>query len=381
MEAKFIGAGRLLAFVWCCCAPAAWGGPAEAAGEGGLRAIKLSADGKRFVFAGSEEFFTPWGFNYVGARGATAEETWHEDWERIETDFRRMRELGANVVRWHLQLETYMQTADEVRADQLARLRRLVDLAAETGLYLDLTGLGCYRLSRVPAWFDKLGEQERWGVQARFWEAIAKTCAGHPAVFCYDLMNEPVIGEPKAGEHAWLTGELGGMYFVQRICNRPAGREKTQIAGAWVEKMTDAIRRHDRNHLVTIGVIPWAQFFPGAKPIFYSPAAARRLDFVSVHVYPESGKVDAALAALDSYDIGKPIVVEEVFTLRCTREELDEFIERSGDRVQGWMGHYLGKTIAEHRAAGDIQGAIAADFLEYWRDKGEELSRPARRQE
>jgi hypothetical protein len=299
----------------------------------------------------------------------------------METDFRRMRELGANVVRWHLQLGTYMNSADEVRSDELARLRRLLDLAGKSGLYLDLTGLGCYRLSRVPAWYDELDEQPRWQVQARFWEAIAKTCAGHPAVFCYDLMNEPVIGEPKAGEPRWYTGELGGMHFVQRISNTPAGRASTEIAAAWVERMADAIRAHDPHHLITVGVIPWAQFFPGAKPVFYSPAAARRLDFVSVHVYPESGKIDAAMAALDAYDIGKPIVVEEIFTLRCTRGELDGFIDRSGGRVQGWIGHYFGKTIAEHREAGDIQGAIAADFLEYWREKGEKLARPARRQE
>ena len=81
-------------------------------------------------------------------------------------------------------------------------------LADETGLYLDLTGLGCYHKQDLPPWYDALEEAQRWEVQARFWSAIARACRGSPAVFCYDLMNEPVIGGGKPGE--WLTGELGG---------------------------------------------------------------------------------------------------------------------------------------------------------------------------
>ena len=32
-------------------------------------------------------------------------------------------------------------------------------------------------------------------MQARFWEAVAATCRNRPAVFCYDLMNEPIVTE------------------------------------------------------------------------------------------------------------------------------------------------------------------------------------------
>ena len=42
-----------------------------------------------------------------------------------------------------------------------------------------------------------LDERPRWDVQARFWEAVARACADSPAVFCYDLMNEPVVSEDK----------------------------------------------------------------------------------------------------------------------------------------------------------------------------------------
>ena len=241
--------------------------------------------------------FTPWGFNYLGEFGTVFEEYWAEKWPAIEEDFREMRKLGANVIRVHLQLPTYMAGPDQTRPEELARLRRLLDLARDQGLYLDLTGLGCYRLAQVPKWLDALSESERWATQARFWEAIAETCKGHPAVFCYDLMNEPVITAAKEGEHPWLTGEMGGFHFVQRIANQLGKRTQAEIAAAWVAQMAGAIRKADPEGLITVGVIPWAMIWPNAKPVFYAPAAAKHLDFVSVHFYPQKGKVREALTA------------------------------------------------------------------------------------
>ena len=336
-----------------------------------LSPIRIAEDGSGFIHADTGKPYRPWGFNYLGRHGELAEETWDADWERIETDFREMRRLGANVVRWHLQLATFMKSPTEVDATQLERLRRLLDLARDNGLYLDLTGLSCYRREKVPAWYDDLLEAERWQVQARFWEAIAGACAGHPAVFCYDLMNEPVVGPAQEGYHPWLAGELGGLYFVQRISNELAGRTNIEIADAWVEQLTTAIRRHDPDRLITVGVIPWAQIFPGAKPIFYATDPARHLDFVSVHFYPQTGKAAEALTALAAYDIGKPLVVEEIYPLACSVEELDEFIDGASDRVDGWVSHYFGHTPDEHRAGAEPGGPITARFLDYWQEKGQ----------
>lgn len=344
--------------------------------EPGMQRVRGSDDGKAFVLAGSGKRFAPWGFNYLGKFGQLAEEDWHTPagWNQVEDDFREMKKLGANVVRWHLQFETYMAGEDRVDPGQLARLKKLLDLARDTGLYLDLTGLGCYRLKRIPAWYDRLAEADRWKAQARFWEAIAETCAGHPAVFCYDLMNEPVVGEAKAGEPPWVGGELGGFYFVQRISNRPAGRDSKDVAEAWVKALVGAIRKHDKAGLVTVGVIPWAQVWPGAKSLFYSLQVARHLDFVSVHFYPAAGKLEKDLTALAVYDVGKPLVVEETFPLSCTIDELDRFIDGSAGRVEGWISHYFGHTVAEHRAGAEPSGKLVADFLEYWQKKGKAVN-------
>lgn len=340
----------------------------------------MAEGGKGFVTGKDARAFFPWGFNYLGVFEQLAEDDWHtpEGWSRIEKDFREMRSLGANTVRWHLQFETFMKSPDRVDPEQLTRLKRLLDLARESGLYLDLTGLNCYRRDRIPAWYDALSEKERWASQARFWEAIAKTCAGDPAVFCYDLINEPVINKPKADDHPWVTGELGGFYFVQRICNNPEGRQSPDVAAAWVKEMATAIRKHDRQTLITVGAIPWAFVWPNAKPVFYSPGAMPHLDFVSIHVYPKSGKLDQELAALSVYSLGKPIVIEETFPLTCSIPELERFMDGATNRVQGWISHYFGHTIAEHHADAKPGGKAVAVFLEFWKTKGKQLSnRPA----
>jgi hypothetical protein len=41
-------------------------------------------------------------------------------------------------------------------------------------VYLDITGLSCYRLNQIPAWYDALDEGECWEAQARWWESIAR---------------------------------------------------------------------------------------------------------------------------------------------------------------------------------------------------------------
>ena len=336
-----------------------------------LQPIAIDDSGGHFVRG--QEAFVPWGFNYVGKFGSILEEYWDEDWPRVERDFRAMQKLGANVVRLHLQVGTYMKEPTVADPGALRRLRRVLDLAQENGLYLDLTGLGCYHLDSVPEWYDGLTESERWKSQAAFWEAVAKTCSKHPAVFCYDLMNEPVIGPAKDGEHPWLLGELEGFYFVQRISHAPAGQDRNEIAAAWVEQLVQAIRKHDHDHLVTVGVIPWALPFQGAKPVFYSLQAAKHLDFVSVHFYPNANEVERALEALSAYDIGKPLVVEEVFPLSCSLEELDQFIDGAAGQVQGWISHYFGRSIQEHTEGADPFGPAVAQFLEYWQRKGTEV--------
>ena len=183
-----------------------------------LAPIRLSRDGTRFIEAGSNRPFVAWGFNYDHDRaGRLLEDYWDKEWPVVVEDFKEMKSYGANVVRIHLQTARFMSTAKRPNRAALRQLARLVTLAEETGLYLDITGLGCYHRQDVPAWYEAMTETDRWEMQARFWEAIARTCARSPAIFCYDLMNEPVLPGPGRKETDWLAGEFAGKFFVQRI--------------------------------------------------------------------------------------------------------------------------------------------------------------------
>ena len=328
-----------------------------------LPRIRVSDDGKDFVRGDDGSRVVLVGANYDhDSNSRLIEEYWHDEWETVAEDFREMKALGFDVVRIHLQVERFMKSAEEPNEAELAQLRRLVELAEETGLYLDLTGLGCYRKERVPAWYDALSEADRWTVQARFWKAVAEACERSPAVFCYDLMNEPILpGDEPSTE--WLGGELGGFWFVQRISLHLDGRTREEVAKAWIDKMAKAIRSVDDETLITVGVIPWAHVWPGAKPLFHDPKTGENLDFVAVHFYPKSGEVEKALTALAVYDVGKPIVVEEIFALSASAEETIDFIERSRPIADGWISFYWGRTIEENAASSDIAGQITANWL------------------
>lgn len=330
--------------------------------------VRPSEDRTHFVGAESGEKIVFWGVNYDHDDASRLlEDYWEEEWETVAADFREIKALGANVVRVHLQLARFMETAEQPNQANLARLGQLVKLAEETGLYLDLTGLGCYHKQDVPAWYDAMEESARWEVQARFWKAVAKVCRESPAIFCYDLMNEPILAGDKP-ETEWLAGKLGDMYFVQRITLDLAGRTQKEVAREWVKTLTSAIREVDDRHMITVGVIPWALTFKGAKPLFYAPEVGGPLDFVSVHFYPKKGEVDAALEALKVYEVGKPLVIEEMFPLACSVEELGAFIDGSREIADGWISFYWGKTIEEYEEAGDFKGALIAPWLRYFRE-------------
>ena len=356
-----------LASIWlialqCACHP----GFAQQNHSSALKEIRVSDDKTHFVRGPAAERFVVWGVNYDhDSDGRLLEDYWHDEWPTVAEDFREIKQLGANTVRVHLQLGRFMESLDRPNEASLARLAELVRLAEKTGLYLDLTGLGCYHREVVPTWYDALSEAERWTVQQRFWRAVAKVCQASPAIFCYDLMNEPILPGDQA-ETEWLAGELGGKHFVQRIALDLAGRSQTEIAKAWVGGLASAIREVDDRHLITVGEIPWALEFKGAKSVFHSPDVGGPLDFVSVHFYPKQNDVAGALAALRTYEIGKPLVIEEIFPLSCSLEEAAQFIDGSRSFADGWISFYWGETIAENRRGSELKHAVMVKWLEHF---------------
>jgi glutamate racemase len=328
-----------------------------------LPAIQVSTDGTHFVSGDSATPFRPMGFNYDhDADGRLLEDYWHTEWDRVENDFRDMQSLGANVVRIHLQFGKFMKSATEANAEELKQLQRLLTLAEETKLYLDLTGLGCYHKKDVPAWYDALDEQARWNAQQVFWEAVATVCSESSAVFCYDLMNEPVIGGDKAGSD-WLGPAFAGKHFVQFVAKSTNGRTRPEAAKQWIDQMVNAVRQHDKKHLITVGFVDWSLDRPGLTSGFDPLKVAEKLDFLAVHIYPAAGKVDEALETLKGFQIGKPVIVEETFPLKCSHDEMKAFIDRSGDQADGWISFFWGKMPDEYQPTTSVGDAIISQWL------------------
>jgi hypothetical protein len=336
-----------------------------------LERIRVSDDRRGFVLEKSQEKFVPWGFNYDhDEKGRLIEDYWEAEWDKVVEDFAEMRDLGANVVRVHLQVARFLRAAGEPDQKALERLKKLVALAEERRVYLDLTGLGCYHKQDVPAWYDELSEEGRWNAQAVFWEAIARTCATSPAVFCYDLMNEPVVPGGRRAARDWLGPPFGGKHFVQVITLDQRDRPRPEIAQAWINRLAAAVRKHDPQRLVTVGMVDWSLDRPGLTSGFVPEKVAGDLDFLCVHLYPQKGKVDEALKTLQGFSIGKPVVIEETFPLAAPLPEFEEFMERSRTSAAGWIGFYWGKTLEECRKSGEIGDALVRAWLEYFVRRG-----------
>jgi hypothetical protein len=341
---------------------------------GQLEWIVVAPDGKGFVTDVSGTPFVPWGFNYDhDEAGRLIEDYWDTQFPKIEADFAEMKALGANIVRIHLQFAKFMTSASEPNRAALDRLHRLVKLAEAESLYLDLTGLGCYHKKDVPDWYDRLSESERWRAQGRFWAAVAQCCKDSPAIFCYDLMNEPVVPGGPGRRDDWLGPPFAGKHFVQFITLETKGRPRPEIARAWIDELVTIIRRHDSRHLITVGLVPWSLDRPGLTSGFVPSRIADKLDFLAVHVYPERDKVDEAVRTVAGFAVGKPIVVEEMFPLKCSADELWTFIDKSRAHARGWIGFYWGTTADECRRSAQISDHITLAWLELFERRAESM--------
>ena len=331
-----------------------------------LRRLEIGPDRTNFVFSGTSETFHPYGFNYDrDYKMRLLEDYWDTEWLTVVEDFREIKSLGANVVRIHLQFGKFMDSPRQANRHSLKQLKKLLRLAEETGLYLDLTGLACYRKSDVPKWFAALEESKRWEAQAAFWSAIGKTCSSSPAVFCYDLINEPIVPDGKLND--WLLGHLAGFYYVQSISLDRNGRDRSSVAVSWITKMREAIRRYDKKHLITIGLLPNSADSPsgsGFIPVDLLPV----LDFVCVHLYPNSKQKAGDLATLRKFAIGKPLVIEETFPMGCSSAELKTFLESARGVANGVISFYWGETPEQLAHSRSIAASILLDWLKTYRD-------------
>ncbi len=292
----------------------------------GMEFVKVSPDKEGFVLDPSGKRYVPWGNNYGSV---DIMERLAKDPGRVEREFADMKAAGATVARVHPEMPALLRGPTKENAQGLDRLTHLLKIAEKSGIYLQITGLACYKMKDRIAWYDALDNESRWKVQEFFWSTIARSCAQSPAVFAYDLVNEPAAAGKRA--EGWYLGRMGDVEFCQRLALDQPKRSGDDIFREWTRRMIAAIRKHDQKHLITLGMLP----FPGAYK-----TAAEQLDFVSPHLYPKSKKVDEEIALLKQFNFGKPIVIGETFPLSCGAEEEREFLLKSRGLARGWIGHW-----------------------------------------
>lgn len=313
-----------------------------------LQRIGVAPNHRGFLRIPSRRPFYPWGFNY-GNHGRLIEDFWDTHWSTVARDFHNMRELGANVVRVHLQYGKFMLAPDKPNPLSFKLLSRLLRLAEKDRLYLDLTGLACYRVSDIPKWYNAMNDRQRRKAQENFWRDIAATCAGSHAVFCYDLINEPVVPGSRRKPGQWQPkSSFGGYDFLQFITLNPGRTRRTEVAVQWINAMTRAIRSRDKQTLITVGLLPWIPkwgWLSGFVPRIIGP----HVSFISIHIYPRTGKLNQAMEVLRRCAVGKPVVIEETFPLSCSAAEEQKFLLASRTIACGWLGHYDGLTLQDYR--------------------------------
>lgn len=317
---------------------------------------RIHVQGKNFADANGNAFI-PWGVNYTNTDELRlVDDNWYDPatWEIIKQDFREMKALGVNIIRIHLQYNRFMTDAVTPNQQALSRLKDMIEFAGTYGLYLDITGLGAYIKEDQPAWYDAMDEPSRWATQAVFWKAIAGVAKNYNNIFDYNLINEPVT--PSKNTNDWLIGQpYGGYYFVQNITRTPAGRSWKTVTHSWIETLKTAIREEDTRTPVTIGFIGL-----GVTAVFND-----QLDYNSTHLYPDADKMQESFDYVTKNQTEKPLVIEETYWFGGF-DNMKNFINttQSQNQTAGYLSHYMGQTIEQLKANGDMGSAIQAQWLQ-----------------
>src|SRR5262249_38876226 len=116
-------------------------------------------------------------------------------------------------------------------------------------------------------------------------------------------------------------------------------------------------------HLITLGLVDWSLDRPGLTSGFVPQVVSEHVDFLCVHLYPETGKSVDALLTLSGLAVGKPVVIEETFPLKCSTTELESFVQDSKKFASGWISFYWGKPFDELRQSTKLGDAILLEWL------------------
>jgi len=350
------------AFLWL--AAALWlpsprvEGAVAAGGPPSLFRIRIAPDGRGFQ-SRDQRPFVPFGVTYFRPGTGWAPQVWKQfDAEATRQDFTRMKQLGVNCVRVFLTYGSFHNEPGTPCPEGLAKFDQFLEIAEQARVYVHPTGPDHWE--GLPGWArgDRIAEEAHLQALEAFWRRFAARYRGRPAIFAYDLLNEPAVGwdTPVTREkwNRWLANRYASTTELATVWNAtgeslkpgeipvPSTRDapgdrrlldfqrfREEVADEWTRRQAAAIKSADPDALVTVGFIQWSVpvllAHPGHYAAFRPDRQARFLDFLEVHFYPladgayEYGGPEAErrnLAYLESVvrevaKPGKPVVVAE----------------------------------------------------------------------
>ena len=323
-----------------------------------MELITVAQNGQGFIEAVSGRSYIPFGTNYYDPHTGWAPKLWRRfDAEKVQQHFHVMSGLGVNCARVFLTAGSYQPTAEKIEEQALAKLDKLVEIAQENGVRLILTGPDHWE--GVPDYWkpDRYVGQAALEALEHFWTVVTRRYYREPAIFAWDLLNEPhmpwFVEQWRPQWNVWLQNTYGNRDALKTAWdnelteadewgnvevpkNRPdSGNPRLRdwqhfrehLADEWVRRQVEAIRRVDTTHLITVGYIQWSYPLvrlgnPNRYAAFNPRRQARWLDFVTIHFYPTLGSpfqsegnwqknIDYLQGILAYCHTGKPVVLGE----------------------------------------------------------------------
>lgn len=260
------------------------------------RSVKL---GKNYFVAGDDGLLVL-GAHYVPAQEALQ---WPFEWnpKAWDQDFRLMREMGLNMVRFDLFWAFFEPRPGVYNPDAFSQFDEILRLAKKHQLYLNPTffiggEVGDaywdvpWREGRHPH-----ADPDMMRLQVQHVEQFAQRYRGDPTIIAWDLTDEPPL---------WIV----------RTTTSEA------MAANWTRSLTQALRELDPEHLITVGT---AGEEIGRGP-FRADIVGPEIDFLCVHPYPfytshlypdpflsHRATYSAAFEIHLARAAGKPVMVQE----------------------------------------------------------------------
>jgi endo-1,4-beta-mannosidase len=297
----------------------------SAAEPSNMQLIETSADGRGFIERVSGRPYIVFGTNYYDPNTGWAPKIWRRfDPEKVRLHFHIMNKLGINCARVFLTAGSFQPTAETIDEQYLKKLDTLIQIARQTDIRLLLTGPDHWE-GQPPYWKpDRFASEAALQAVEQFWEVIGRRYRGEPAIFAWDLLNEPhlpwFIKQWRPLWNKWLQQKYENWDSLKAAWGDglPEGEQwdklavpenksdsgnprlndwqlfREHLADQWVRRQVEALRRADPTHLITVGYIQWSYPLirpgnPGRYSAFNPHRQVRWLDFQTIHFYPTLG--------------------------------------------------------------------------------------------